>query len=148
MIFDSLENYKLYPHEQLTKAFEVLFTLDENTPLGQIKISDSMLINILEIPTHDICDGTFEVHKHHIDIHYILRGREVAEFAFNNDSELSDYDNKNDIGFCMNLKADSRITVATGDFYVAFENRPHKPTCHIENCEILLKKAVVKINIQ
>lgn len=147
MIYDKLSNCHKYNNSILEKAFQFLLTLTEDKEDGRYDISENVWANVMSVKTRNISDGEMELHKNHIDIHYILKGEEVVQFAFFENDNLSHYNDENDIGFVKNIKADSMVKLKKGEFYLVFENRLHKPTCHQDGISKELKKAVVKIKI-
>ena len=145
MIVDHMQNKDHYLSPLLAPALHALASMTRDTPDGNYPIDDTCYINVMTITTKPLEETMMEIHRHHIDIHYVLQGQEVAEFANLENRAIENYIEANDIGF-VEGEVTNRLVLEEGDFYITFENHPHKPSC-CKTVPSTLKKAVAKIKV-
>lgn len=148
MIFDTISNYKKYESPELSVALNALAQLDVHTPVGVITISDEVVIKVMEYETDAVEDVLFEMHQDHIDVHYLLKGSEIAQIADPTDAPIINYDTVDDVGEYEALVGNVTLAVSAGQFYVTMEKRPHKPACHMGGGKQMVKKALAKVLVK
>ena len=78
MIHDNIKFSDLYLiQDDFKKVFDVLKTLDNNTPAGRIEINENAWVNVDTTPNAQGENFVFEAHKEFIDIHYMISGEEI-----------------------------------------------------------------------
>lgn len=150
MIFDKIENYKIYSpiSDNLKKGFEYLvhlYTID--TPDGVYEIDGKNVFAIVSsYKTKAWSEGDFESHKKYLDIQYIPKGEEnIGITGLENLKPKSDFDYEKDIVF-YNGDGD-QIKLSEGYFMVLFPQDGHKPGIMAGNERKEVKKVVVKVLI-
>lgn len=149
MIFDSIENAKLYYGlgERFQKAFEYLSSVDftELKP-GRYEIDgDNIYALVQKYMTKDPDDGNWEAHQNYIDLQYVFSGSETFGVV-NSDylDEVSDYDDEKDV-VLLEGEGDF-LQLNDGEFVVVFPHEAHMPGMAVEENEEVLK-VVVKIKV-
>lgn len=115
--------------------------LEENR---KYSLSNNIYTFVNKINTK-IFDCCFEAHKKHIDIFYVVKGKEDVYFAAADTLEpIDSYDCENDV-IHGRVKYYTKITLYEGDYIVLFPEDCHAPGCG--NGEYLEKK-VIKLEIK
>lgn len=149
MIFDSIENAKLYYGigERFAKAFEFLKNEDlENLPIEKIEIDGE---NIFALPqkylTKNENEGKWESHRKYADIQYIVSGSENIGFVLEDYLEdLEAYDEEKDVEFFSG--EGDYIQINDGEFAVFFPDDAHKPGLKVGEQEEI-HKIVIKVKL-
>ena len=143
MIFDKLENLKLYdviPHEAIE------FMASEDIACGKYILSDKVYINVEEYNTKMITDARFEAHKDYIDVQIVLFGKE--ELYYTNITDLTvevPYSKERDIMFYSNsVEGANRVVLDGTNFIILYPQDAHAPQVAYENNSGKVKKAVIK----
>ena len=127
---------------------EAMKSLDELAPVGEKQLEGSrVVLKVVEMMTHPKEKGAFEAHRQHIDVHYILSGRECMQYeAIDGLNVTEPYNEKED--FCLYAEGANSQTVCfgAGDFYILYPSDAHNPNCCVEQ-PALLKKAIFKVCI-
>jgi biofilm protein TabA len=132
---------------RLARAFEFLETAAvESKAPGRYDIDgDRIYATISEIQTKAIESAQFEAHRRYIDVHYLVRGRELIGSAKAADlREKTPYTAETDIAFYERPVRYDRLTFKPGEFTVFFPGQAHMPGCYSDRSE-LIRKVVVKI---
>jgi len=151
VIFDSIENYKLYTnvHPDFQAAFDFLLSANQNINDGKYILDGEKLI--AHVMTKDTkLDGAagLEYHKKYIDIQYVLMGEEICGLSTAKDTKHSvPYDQEKDIAFLSEDKDTITIKVTEGYFYIVWPHEPHRPLCAIDKCIKEVKKIVIKVAV-
>lgn len=149
MIVDSIANASLYfgVNKDFAKVFEVLKSLDGNTPEGKIVLDDGKVwVNVQyfgdKAPS---ADPKFEEHRKFIDIHYIVDGAE--KFGYSNLDRLTvtvPYSEERDVEFSKGEI--SEVILKSGDFLVTYPQDAHIPNM-VKLTDGKMVRAVAKIRI-
>lgn len=147
MIIDSLKNSAFYYglDEKFLKAFKTLQEINlKHLDCGTYKIhNDSIIMYIMEYETKLAEECLWEKHEKHIDIQYIISGREKIGYVnANNISITSKYNEERDVSF--GEAEGNFFCINEGDFVIFTPNDGHMPSLIIEE-KNLVKKAVIKI---
>lgn len=145
MILDSISNGDLYAplHPGFAQAFQFLKGLGTNWKEGRYELEGERLYATIALPeTSPLKGRDFEAHCRYIDLHCILEGEELLEYAdirFLN--QKSSYDEEKDV--CFYEGEGSVIRCRPGDFYIVYPQDAHKP-CG-SGGKTPLCKAIIKI---
>ena len=147
MIVDHIRNYKQYcfANKDFEKIFEVLKTLDKNSPHEKIVIEEGRLwVNVAPAGERTGI-AEFEAHQNFIDIHFLLSGKE--EFGYANVDDLKvtvPYDAQKDLA----MYKDNGISMILdqGYFCVTFPQDAHIPFKKKLGAQPLVR-AVAKIKV-
>ena len=103
MIFDELENLAYYKgiHENLDCAIDYLLTHDlSNYELGRYEINgDKVFFFVQENELNQEENDGFEFHHRYLDLHFLLEGREIIQYGYEQTELRNVYDAEKDIGF-------------------------------------------------
>ena len=152
MIKDTLKNSEFYYGlgERFQKAFEYLKTTNlSEKENGKYEIDgENIYVSVQDYNTKPEEEGKFEAHKKYADIQFIVKGQEKLGYTdIKNCTNLTSYDEKNDIEFLKNSENKNHFAYAKeGDFIVFFPQDAHMPCISI-NENSYVKKAVVKIKL-
>lgn len=151
MIIDKLENLEMYK-TILPDVYEGLKYIKEKATeaeLGFYPISEKLLVKVMEYSTDEECKVGYEAHKKHLDIHYVLRGKERIKWSPINDMEIkTPYDQENDAIFYEKpINHVSEALLGDGVFAIMFPQDGHACTYYVDKCEII-KKIVIKVAIE
>ena len=148
MIFAKLEDVKKYGlGERFEKAFEFLCSVDgEALECGRHEIEgDALYANVALGVTRT--EGQFEAHERYADVQYVVRGREVMEFAdIKCGKATKEYDAAGDYALYGDMPNASRAVVSAGELVIFFPEDLHKPSmAYGEPSEV--KKIIVKVKL-
>ena len=153
MIFDSIENAKLYYglHEGIAKVLgQVKDYTADNYPDGRVEIDgDNVFLNTTPYTTVVKESPTFEAHRKYIDVMYMVEGEEII--YVNPTSKLSDitqeYCEEKDV-LLAGPEADAiPVRIKSGQFVILFPQDAHAPSCAADNTPMLVKKIIGKVKI-
>ena len=151
MIVDKIENASLYASisNRLAKALDVLKdpTLGDKEK-GRYEVDgENVFYMVQQYTTKPAEQSKLEAHKTYIDIHCIVKGRELFGYTPLNDPKLPapHYDKGDDLLYDVPDNI-SKVTLTPGTFCVAFPQDVHMPCCQIEDPEEV-KKIVVKVKM-
>ncbi len=135
--------------EDINKALTELRKLDFSLKPGDYNIfRDSIVLKIAETHTEPRASRKFECHRKFIDIHFLLEGRQIIEWAsLNHFSEPQNYDSENDICFFGDNPGSTQKVLLDSSFrnaVIFFPEDCHKPLC-AWNFPEKIKTCVVKI---
>lgn len=133
------------------KAFEALFTLSPETPLGITELrGSSLILNVHTYHTRPHTECRFESHRHTVDLQYMIAGGELIEWAA--DWQLAQdgpYDEQRDFQFHLGPQDEAnrtRLHLTTGLFAIFFPCDAHRPQIQ-DGKHDAVRKAVVKIDV-
>lgn len=150
MIVDTLENSPLYeslaPGIQL--GFRYLHDFDPSTTDGRYAIDGEAVFALVQsYETAPATDKRFETHRRHIDIQYIVSGRErMLHLPFGSLSVETPYNEDKDVVFYRDPAASSSILVSEGEFAIFHPDDAHKGGCMAGGREAV-RKVVVKVRV-
>lgn len=151
MIFDSIENYKLYTsiHPGFQAAFDFILTAHQDMKDGKtILEGDQVIAHVMTKDTKLEGTAGLEYHKKYIDIQYVLMGEEICGLSTNKNLEHSvAYDQNNDIAFFAKDKDTTCLGVSEGYFYIVWPHEPHRPLCCVNQNIKEIRKIVIKVAV-
>ena len=149
MIKDKLEHSTRYEsvHPLFKKAFEFLQKSDVSSlSEGKHMIDgDNIFALVQEYKTKSAEGNQAEAHRKHIDIQYVVKGKELmGHTTLYNQTESKSYNDNDD--YALYNEEYSFIKVNSGEFTVFFPHDIHMP-CIKVNEEELVTKIVIKIKL-
>lgn len=133
--------------EELERAFRFLeSTSVENQAPGRYEVAgDRMYAIIAQDKTHAPATAQFEAHRKYIDVHYLVRGREmIGSAAAESLRQVKAYTPENDVVMYERPREYKRLSLNPGEFTVFFPGQAHMPGCSTGRSEEI-KKVVVKV---
>jgi biofilm protein TabA len=151
MIFDSVDHLSRYgsiPYLDDVIAFlkrpDVLRITD---PEVEIKRRD-LFVRIMRYHPKSAQENKFETHRVYADVQVLLYGKEIMEFAPQEDLEATTaYDTKGDYQFYNVERNIGAIVVNKGEFMVFFPGEAHRPSCLCPDYDGENLKLVFKIRM-
>jgi len=149
MICDKLVNLIRYNYliEDCDKIVEFFKKNDINTMEdGRHNIpGTSSYFSIFSYKTKLSDTARWETHHNHMDIHYVIKGKEVVEWIpAENLKDSAEYVEERDVEFFTDTVKGSRIIVEPGYFALVMPEDAHKPAIALDTPEEG-KKAVFKV---
>jgi YhcH/YjgK/YiaL family protein len=150
MIIDKLENATRYIniYKGIDKAFAYLQTTDlDNIAPGKYDIDgDDVFAIVQEYNTLDASGEQMEAHRKHIDVQYMIRGREQVGLAlFNDQAPSKEYSETEDFMLFPDTPT-FFASLNSGTFMIFFPTDLHMPCIKIAGSEPV-KKVVVKVSV-
>ncbi len=150
MIVDCLENAENYAGmgERIATAFEYLGKTDFSTmPDGKVEIrGDEIFAMVQRYETKPREQGKWEAHRKHIDIQFLVAGRELIGVGDVNAMCVTEvYSDESDVMFLDSDEGDL-ITLSKGRFVLLFPHDAHMPSL-AEGSPSAVTKVVVKIKV-
>ena len=147
MIINKLSNAEQY--YSVSKRIEIALKYLKNTDLAKLEPGKyeidgkNVLAVVSEYETKDIEKGKWEAHKNHIDIQFVVSGREKIGYTHINEMKPdSEYNEVKDVIF---LKGEGdMLLVNEGTFAIFAPEDAHMPGINVEDSQHV-KKVVVKI---
>lgn len=134
----------------LERAFEFLESdsLADKAPGRYALDGDRMYATVVEDKTRAVELAQFEVHRKYIDVHYLVRGKELIGSA-NPVSlrEAKPYSTETEAALYERPAKYKRLMLKPGEFTVFFPGQAHMPGCYVDR-SAEIKKVVVKILAQ
>lgn len=137
--------YVAYHNNQ--KDWDAAFAFLKNADLAELKpgtypiIGDQVFAIVTEGPSHSKDSTKWESHKHYVDLHYVIKGKEMIGIADTAKATMI-HPYTPDV---INYTAEGRFYVAKpGEFFLFFPNDAHRPGIRVDGCDIV-KKLVIKI---
>ena len=152
MIKDTLKNSEFYYGlgERFQKAFEYLKTTNlSEKENGKYEIDgENIYVSVQDYNTKPEEKRKFKSQKKYANIQFIKKSKKKLGYTdIKNCTNLTSYDEKNDIEFLKNSENKNHFAYAKeGDFLVFFPQDAHMPCISI-NESLYVKKAVVKIKL-
>ena len=152
MIFDTLENCKLYYgiNPDFEKAFNFIKEAEEKDfSAGKYEIDGTKVYaSVQEYTTKKYEDAKFEGHRRYIDIQYIVSGTECIEMAdISKVTPDTEYDTEKDFELYKNCDKTKNCVLEEKEFGIFFPQDIHKPGISYKGEAKTVKKIVVKIEI-
>lgn len=147
MIINKLSNAEQYygVSKRIERALKYLKNTDlEKLELGKYEIDGKNIIVVVsEYETKDISIGKWEAHRKHIDIQFVVSGREKIGYTHINEMKAnSEYNEVKDVIF---LKGEGdMLLINEGTFAIFAPEDAHMPGINVETSQHV-KKVVVKI---
>ncbi|SKA22429.1 YhcH/YjgK/YiaL family protein [Consotaella salsifontis] len=136
--------------EKIRDGLRFLQTHDlASLPAGRIEIDDAMFAVVQDYTTAPKATRRPEFHERHIDIQYIVAGREVIGVAPRSGDVriVEDHLATRDVAFVEEISEETDITVWAGGFAVFFPWDIHRPQCFAAAAEPV-RKVVIKIDVR
>lgn len=150
MIVDRLENSRLYAMIEpgLRLGLEYLAGFDPLTPDGRYPVDgDEVFAMVQSYDTAPSTEKRFEAHRRHIDIQYVIAGRERILHLLAGALEVeTPYDEQKDVEFYRDPGASSSILLLAGEFAIFHPHDAHKPGCMAGGRDPV-RKVVVKVRL-
>jgi YhcH/YjgK/YiaL family protein len=127
MIYDRLDNYKLYvkAHPLFKVAFDFLLSY-KGMEIGRYDLKDGVFVLVQRYNTKKIEEARWEAHKKFIDLQFVVRGKEQIGIAkLDTLSPASEFDNLKDIGFF--LGEGSFVDLTDNEFMILYPSDAHMP---------------------
>ena len=147
MIFDELENLAHYKgiHNHLDCAIDYLLTHDlSNYELGRYEINgDKVFFFVQENRLNQEENDEFEFHHRYLDLHFLLEGREIIQYGYEQTELRKVYDAEKDIGFntCNQVYP---LVLDYRNFVAFLPEEAHHPN-GFAGKGLTVKKCVVKV---
>jgi len=131
----------------LERAFNFLETASVETKApGRYELDgDRLYATVVEDKTIAVDTAQFEEHRKYIDVHYLVRGKEMIGSA--NPSSLKvkkPYSAEVEAALYERPPKYTKLKLKPGEFTVFFPGQAHMPGCFLDKSE-LIRKVVVKI---
>jgi biofilm protein TabA len=153
MIVDRLNNWKIYFKDAVWEIiFSQLQVLNEQTPAGEKKIKgDDIILKVFSYETIDSAstEAELESHKKYIDIHTTITNSERIEWYPNSVLKIiKPYDALEDAIYYERPQLSyARLNMHPGVFAMLWPGDAHMPRLKTAGRPELVKKAVMKVNI-
>lgn len=151
MIVDRLANRALYQglHPGVALGLEYLAGFDSDTPDGRVSIAGDDVVAIVQsYETGPSTERRFEAHRRHLDIQFLVSGRERILHADAIALEVEEaYDEERDVEFYHDPPASSSVLVMPGEFVILHPHDGHKPGCMAGGRDAV-RKVVVKVRVR
>ena len=150
MIKDKFHNIVLYEKLSVNMKNAIKHITQESflkrlEAAGRID-GDGYYVMLQEYNTKPENEGRWETHKRYIDIQYIVSGAEMTKYTnLLNLEELIESDEKRDFYFYRNAVYEDSMIVRDGEFVIFFPEDGHKPSLHVDEELMEVKKVVVKV---
>ena len=150
MILDSLVNGHRYLGlgEGIATGLQYLASLDPALEPGRYPIDGDRVFALVQTyETGPATEKRFESHRLHLDIQYVVTGRERILHAPATGLQVdTPYAEAKDVVFYQDPSASSSFLLLPGDFAIFFPADGHKPGC-MAGARDPVRKVVVKIRI-
>lgn len=150
MIVDTLENAAQYePISPLIAAgLAYLAAFDPSLEDGKYEIAGQQIVAVVQsYDTSPATDKRFEAHREHIDIQFIVSGRERILHADTAGLAVdTEYNEAKDVQFFRDPEASSSLLLTPGSFAMFFPHDAHKPGCMAGGRDPV-RKVVVKVAV-
>jgi biofilm protein TabA len=137
--------YVAYHNNQ--NAWDAAFAFLKNVNLEELKpgkypiIGEQVFAIVTEGPAHNKDSVKWESHKHYVDLHYVIKGKEMIGIADTAKATMI----KPYTPDVINYTAEGKFYVAKpGEFFLFFPNDAHRPDIKLDGYDIV-KKMVIKI---
>lgn len=152
MIIDRLEHLSRYA--LMIKDCDKLDAFFRQHPLkrmepGRYPIEDSdLVVNLFDYETKIDSATPWETHHTHMDIHIVVDGKEIVEWApAQHITQSREYVTERDVEFFNDTYAGSRVLVEENYFCLVMPEDAHKPALSINNVCAKGRKIVVKVEV-
>jgi len=136
--------------DQLQPAFEFLNSpgIAEKAPGRYPLDGDRIYATVVQDKTRAIETAQFEAHRKYIDVHYLIRGKELIGSApASSLRQAKPYAPETEAALYLKPQSYKRLMLRPGEFAVFFPGQAHMPGCYVAQSEEI-KKIVVKILAQ
>ncbi|MGL5245178.1 MAG: YhcH/YjgK/YiaL family protein [Sarcina sp.] len=106
---------------------------------------DRLFVNIVEYETQNREDRFWEAHKKYVDLHLMLRGKEIIDINFIDNLKIKDYEEESDF-LPLEGEQSAYVTLEDNDFLVCYPEDAHRTAIKVGGQE-KIKKAIFKIKV-
>ncbi len=134
----------------LEPAFEYLQSagVETKAPARYAIVGERMYATVVEDQTIAIETAQFEEHRKYVDVHYLVRGREMIGSADPTKLKAKKpYSPEIEAALYERPTKYKRLMLRPGDFTVFFPGQAHMPGCFVDKSE-QIRKVVVKILVE
>jgi len=149
MIYDNINNaernekfYRGFP-EVFKKMREMAANTDEID--GRVTVGDYAYIDFTPHVKLRTGDQLFEYHQKYIDIHYVVKGKELIDYCISGNINTVNQNPDKDF-FLAEGVPDATLILSPGTFAVFFAGEPHRPVMSSGNGDFV-SKIVAKIKV-
>jgi biofilm protein TabA len=131
----------------LERAFDFLETGNvETKPPGRYPLDgDRLYATVVEDKTMAVETAQFEEHRKYIDIHYLVRGKEMIGSADPSTLKAKKpYSTEIEAALYERPAKYKQLQLKPGEFTVFFPGQAHMPGCYLDKSEVI-RKVVVKV---
>lgn len=150
MILDSLPQWRRYAalHTRLAQAFAFLEQATPDSADGRHAIDGDAVFALVQRYQTRPAAGPLEAHRRYVDVQYLLRGREVIQWAplASLTTVARPYDAEQDAGLFAADAGVASVPVSAGQFMILFPDDAHAPCCAWAEPEPVVK-IVVKVAV-
>lgn len=150
MILDALSQWRRYAslNPRFARAFAFLEQVTPETADGRHEIDGDAMFALVQRYETRLAAGQPEVHRRYIDIQFIVRGREVIQWApLATLTEVTKpYDDVKDAAFFAATAGMVPVRLTAGQFAIFFPDDAHAPCCVCDEPESVMK-VVVKVAV-
>lgn len=151
MILDRIENMETYKNlsRDIYEGLRYLTTVDPEIAVGSYRISDRLVVNVMEYMTVEEFKLGYEAHRKNLDIQYVLHGHERIKWSPIKGMDIkTPYNERTDATFYEHPSPyGTEIILGDGIFSIMFPQDGHACQYYVGQCE-MIKKIVVKVNIE
>ncbi len=138
----------------LPKPFQTVLSHLQSTdfdakPIGAYDLQGKDIsVHVMEATTQEPAKTRPEVHRDHIDVQFLWRGRERIGVTSETGRHRVDEDllAERDLLFYRDVGEESVLELHPGDFAIFFPTDVHRPLCQVEGPEAV-RKVVVKVAV-
>jgi YhcH/YjgK/YiaL family protein len=150
MILDSLSSHALYHPlgPRIAAGLEWLAAYQGDAEPGRYLVQGDEVVAIVQTyETAPATDKRWETHVRHLDIQYVVSGRErILHAPLALLEEKTPYDEVKDVTFYHDPAASSSLLLGPGDFGIFYPADGHKPGCMAGGKE-RVEKVVIKVRL-
>lgn len=147
----SINKGQLYiQYHKHPERWKIAFDFLKNADLNALEVGDheldgkNVFIKVSTYHTADRKDAFYELHRHYVDIHYVISGEEYIDTRNSEGMKLeTPYEAARDIEFYSEYKTRHHLA-APGRFFIFFPSELHRPGMMAET-DTLVKKVVIKV---
>lgn len=143
----AIDEYGYYSTD-IQKGLIFIKTLSPDIPVGTYTINERSYANVMEYNTVKESNLGYEAHRKYLDIHYVLRGREIIKWKpVDGMTTKTPYDTEKDAAFFDSQEPEKGLILLENNRYaIMFPKDGHSCQYSVGDSEII-KKIVVKIKI-
>ncbi len=152
MILDVVSNAAKYKGLMagLDRVFDMMANTDFGSrPDGRCEFDgDKLYYIVMSAQTRPVREGLFETHQKYIDVQYVLAGKELIGWEFEDRLKVhTPYDEQKDACLYKAPRSLTLLGVNSGMFGVFFPSDAHMPLVHKGKAQ-QIKKVVFKVKVE
>ena len=137
----------LYGTIQEALAFAKTVNIDEYEP-GVYPVNDDFFMVIQKYMSKTLEQAPYEAHKRHIDIHYIVEGKEAFGVAtLDGMKMIGEYDEDKDLYFLEDPEKEAVSVLVPGGYAIVGPEYAHRPGLMAEE-SVFVKKVLIKVIVK